>query len=100
MNFTTTTATASDPFDLRGPMIHPKVRLAGTGAISATVTLQGSDFPSSADAWQALCTFTLSGTTTVNDSATPADASWAKYRWNCSAISGTGATLNCSVRGV
>lgn len=99
MKHTFTATGQSQSFEIRGTLLHPKVRLSGTGSVSATLLLQGSDFPSSSDAWQTVCTFTLSGTAPVNDSATPADADWASYRWSCSAISGTGATLACAVRG-
>lgn len=64
--------------------------VSGTGAVSATVLIQVRN--SSSHDWLTLATITLSGTTTSSDGFA-SEASWAYYRANLTAISGTGATV-------
>lgn len=66
--------------------------VTGTGAVTATVTIEFSN-----DGVNALSTvggtITLSGTTTSSDGFTTAAAPWKYWRANVTAISGTGATV-------
>ena len=62
---------------------------AGTGAVTATVILQGCNDESS---WKTFATFSLSGTTTATDGASYAQE-WKFIRAGVTAISGTGATV-------
>lgn len=65
--------------------------VSGTGAVTATVTIEYSN-----DGVNALSTvggtITLSGTTTASDGFT-SDAPWKYVRANVTAVSGTGATV-------
>ena len=65
--------------------------VAGTGAVTATVTIEASNDGTS---WcsTVLGTITLSGTTTDTDGLT-SDAPWKFVRANVTAISGTGAAV-------
>lgn len=80
--------TASGPVSVGVKSFHAV--LTGTGAITATVPIEVSMDNVN---WITLATITLSGTTTAHDGFT-SDAAWAYYRANCTAISGTSATLN------
>lgn len=64
--------------------------LSGTGSVTATILIQGRNVASGL--WVLLGTITLSGTTTASDGfASP--ARYMEYRANCTAITGTAATL-------
>lgn len=65
--------------------------VTGSGAVSATVLIQVSNNPS-VQGWITLGTITLSGTTTDTDGFA-SEATWAYYRANVTAISGTGAAV-------
>ena len=69
--------------------------VTGTGAVTATVLVQVSNNPSVLG-WITLGTITLSGTTTATDGFA-ADAGWAYYRGNVTAVTGTGAAVYLTV---
>lgn len=85
---TTTAGVAVEPI-LPQRCIHAKV--TGTGAVSATVIVEVSLDNST---WITAGTITLSGTTSAADGFVM-DAPWRYMRARISAISGTGATVNC-----
>lgn len=62
---------------------------AGTGAVTATVIVQGCNDEAS---WKTFSTFSLSGTTTALDGASYVQP-WKFIRAGVTAISGTGATV-------
>lgn len=70
--------------------------IAGTGAVSCTVTIQVSNDGTN---WETFGTMSPSGTTSDTDTLT-GDAPWAVHRAVTSAISGTGATVAVHARGV
>lgn len=70
--------------------------LAGTGAISATVTIEVSNDNVN---WATRATLTLSGTTTASDTDVDAPSPFPYVRGNVTAIAGTGAALTLSVCG-
>lgn len=85
---TTTAGVAIEPIvGLR--VFHAKV--VGTGAVTATVIVEVSLDNST---WLTAGTITLSGTTSAADGFVM-DAPWRYVRARISAISGTGATVNC-----
>lgn len=63
--------------------------VTGTGAVSATVNIEVS---LNGTSWLTVGTITLSGTTSATDGFAH-DAPWAYYRANCTALSGTSASL-------
>lgn len=65
--------------------------VSGTGAVSATVVIEGSNDPTVLG-WVEIGTITLSGTTTDTDGFAH-QAAWGYYRANVDAISGTGAAV-------
>ena len=74
--------------------------VTGTGAVTATVTIEVSNDPrvltdSANAAWLStvLGTITLSGTNSSSDGFTTSNAPWKYVRANVTAISGTGATV-------
>ncbi len=72
--------------------LHAKafaVKVAGTGAVTATVLVEVSN---EGTIWDTLVTFTLSGTT-VDHAKCQTEGSWAYYRGNVSAITGTDAAV-------
>jgi hypothetical protein len=69
--------------------------VTGTGAVTATVLIQVSNNVSTLG-WITLGTITLSGTTTATDGFA-SEASWAYYRANVTAVSGTGAAVYVTV---
>lgn len=99
---TTTTTSVSNSNPTIKPSIYTtfQVLLAGTGAISATVSFYVSNddtfntTPASMQ-WCAtpVATITVSGTTTASDGVT-ISAAWKYVQARVSAISGTGATLS------
>jgi hypothetical protein len=66
-------------------------KVAGTGAVTATVVVQVSNNNSD---WDDLVTFTLSGTTSDNESSNFEKLAYLYYRVNVTAISGTGASVS------
>lgn len=83
------TSSASNGMGLTGVL---QSTLAGTGALTATVTIEVS-CTSLAGSWILAGTHTLSGTTTATD-AFVLNAPWPYIRANVTAITGTGATVN------
>lgn len=68
--------------------------VAGTGAISATILAEGSN-TGATGTFATLATLSPSGTTSATD-AIVTQADWPYMRHRISAISGTGATVNCT----
>jgi hypothetical protein len=66
--------------------------IAGTGAVTATVIVEGSS--TGMEGWATEFTITLSGTTTDAYRGTFVAANGQFYRLKVSAITGTGATIN------
>ena len=77
-----------------------QANLSGTGSVSATVQIQVTNDPDTYNGtssnWVLLGTITLSGTNTASDGFA-SNAAWAYCRANCTAISGTGATLEVAL---
>lgn len=72
-----------------------RAKVSGTGAVSATVQIYGSTENSTANG-VLLATLSPSGTTSASDGVA-FDAPW-PYMWaNCTAITGTGATLDVAM---
>lgn len=66
--------------------------IAGTGAVSATVTIEGS---MDGVSWvPTLASMSLTGTTTDVKGATLANAPYAQLRGRVASLTGTGATVN------
>lgn len=74
-------------------------RVAGTGAVSATLVVEGTNDVDGLVGWVPLATITLSGTTEAMDAVT-GSCVMEHIRHRCSAISGTGATLVATSSGV
>lgn len=74
-------------------------RVAGTGAVSATLVIEGTNDVDGDTGWLTLATITLSGTTEAMDAVTGSCA-MEQIRHRCSAISGTSATLTATSSGV
>jgi hypothetical protein len=74
-------------------------RVSGTGAVSATVVIEGTNDVDGLVGWVTLGTITLSGTTEAFDMLT-GSCVVEHMRHRCSAISGTGATLVVTSSGV
>jgi len=87
---TTTTVTGTQIYK-NSPAATFQAIVSGTGAVAATVVIDGSN---DGTHWCAtvLGTITLSGTTTDNDGFTTT-APWKYVRARVTAISGTGATV-------
>ena len=68
--------------------------VTGTGSVSGTATVYGSDIPSGP--WETLITFSASGTTTATDQG-ETNRQWRYIKANLGTITGTGAsaTLWC-----
>lgn len=74
-----------------GVIITMTGALSGTGAVSATVSVEGSNDGTN---WHTVGTaLSLSGTNTAIGNKVLVQYSFKQYRANCTAISGTGATL-------
>jgi hypothetical protein len=85
---------AGSSFEMpRGEAQHAfMATIAGTGAVSATVTIEGS---MDSVSWvPGLATMSLTGTTTDVKGATLANAPYPQLRARIASISGTGATVN------
>lgn len=99
LSFTTSVTATSVP---SGPTTAKRktfqAAVVGTGAVSATVDIEVSNFPQSAISgstalWKSVKTFSLSGTTSAND-VFSIDSCYGNYRVNVSAIAGTGAVVS------
>lgn len=66
--------------------------VSGTGAVGATINLEGTQDPTGAFGHVVLATITLAGTTTACDGGALM-APWTYVRYNVTAISGTGAAV-------
>lgn len=71
--------------------------LTGTGAVSATITIQVRSGPDGH--WIDYGTMTLTGTGSDTDELAPGDAPYVDHRAICTAISGTGASVVVSAAG-
>ena len=87
---------AGDAFPMTSSPVNPAPskatfhgRVAGTGAVSASVDIEVSNDGSH---WLVAGTITLSGTTSDQAGLT-LDAPWVNVRAKCTAIAGTGAAL-------
>jgi hypothetical protein len=90
---TATGASASYADNGNSPSFH--YSLSGTGTVGATILLQVRNVASGE--WELAGTTTLSGTTTAAGAAVIVTGSrFMEYRVNCTAISGTGATLTAA----
>lgn len=94
-----TGATFTPTYSARGYPLQPVVKFqayeTGTGAITATVLIEGSN-DATYSTWVTLATITLSGTTTTSDGyATIAD--WPNVRARTTAISGTSAAVTVTM---
>jgi hypothetical protein len=92
-----TSVGAGAPYRASGPNRSFQAVVSGTGAVSATVVVEGSnDVDASANPqnWLLLGTITLSGTNSATDGF-PSNTNWMFVRMRISAISGT----NAAVRG-
>lgn len=78
--------------DFQGNMTL-QASIAGTGAVTATVTLEGSN----GHGWTVLKTLSLSGTNTDTKADSVQGQPWARVRANVTAISGTGAAVSASL---
>lgn len=67
-------------------------RVAGTGAVTATVLIRGSNDGSN---FVTTATLTLSGTTSASDGVVT-EADWPYMNHQVSAITGTGAAVSCT----
>jgi len=90
-----TTNTTGSTFDRPEAVWSYQAVVAGTGAVSVTVTIQVSNDGSN---WETFGTLAPSGTTTATDKLN-GDAPWALHRAVTSSISGTGATVSVHARG-
>jgi hypothetical protein len=92
-----TTATgASSPTYKESPWSTFQAIVTGTGVVTATVLIQGSNqdatFTGDKSNWVTISTYTLTGTTTATSGDTSV-STWRYVRANVTAISGTGATV-------
>jgi hypothetical protein len=94
LNEVTTDQTGS-AFKRVGNVWTYQASIAGTGAVSATVTIQVSNDGTN---WEDFGSLSLSGTTTASDSVS-GDAPWAAHRAVCASISGTGAKVTAAAYG-
>lgn len=92
---TTTTGTASDMKGIINDERNFTAKVAGTGAVTATVLVQVSNTPDT-DSFFTLATITLSGTTSAADGFV-SDESWQYVRGKVTAISGTGAAVTLTM---
>lgn len=93
LNGVTTTGSGSAFADSgRAPTFSASV--SGTGAVSATVTIEARNVASGA--WGPYGTMTLSGTTTAGDTL-GGGARFMEYRATLTAVSGTGATVTVAM---
>lgn len=91
-----TTTTTGDWKFKDAPATAIQATVVGTGSVSATVVIEGSNDAVYAVS-TALATITLSGTTSSSDGFVTSDSSWKYIRARITAISGTGATVNVNM---
>lgn len=91
-----TTVVASSPIYKESPYGTFQAIVTGTGAVTATVSIQVSNetdtFNAAKTNWITLGTISLSGTTTATDGFTTV-CPWRYVRANVTAVSGTSATV-------
>jgi len=91
-----TTTGASSPTYKESPWSTFQAIVTGTGTVTATVLIQGSNetdtFIGDKANWVTIDTYTLSGTTTATNGSTSV-STWRYVRANVTAITGTGATV-------
>jgi hypothetical protein len=91
----TTTATGLPLVSTGVSPISFQASVAGTGAVTATVIIEGTNEKAvAASSFLTIGTITLSGTTSDSDGFVASAAPWDVVRARCTAISGTNATLN------
>lgn len=98
LNAVIATATGDPDFaaDRRASRTY-QATVTGTGAVSATVIIEGSnEDQTSSQSYVTLATITLSGTTTATDGFVSL-AQWAYVRARLTAISGTGAAVTATM---
>jgi len=92
----TTTVAASSSIYKESPWSTFQAIVTGTGAVTATVLIQGSNqtatFIGDKSNWVTIDTYTLSGTTTATNGSTSV-STWRYVRANVTAITGTSATV-------
>lgn len=93
---TTTSGSATGVNHAPPPDTFYQTSIAGTGAVSGTMLIEGTNTPDVAASWILLQTHTLSGTTTDVTGA-PSTAKVAAVRARSTAISGTGATMTTTM---
>lgn len=93
------TGTGTSPLigPLKGRVLTLQATVAGTGAVSATFAVDGTNDPLDANAWTQLGTITASGTGTGVNAVSVADTAFMWFRLRLTAISGTGASGNASL---
>lgn len=87
------------PFNAPYPYPYHKIhaKVEGTGAVSATITVEGTD--PGIDGWAPEATIVLSGTTSDSLRVLMHSGNGHMYRFRVDAISGTGATVNAWMMG-
>lgn len=90
-----TTNVSSETVRPWGGRISVQVKVAGTGTVSVTATIQVSN---NGTDWIDAEALSLTGTTSDTDGAT-IDAAWAYLRVTLSSITGTGATATAWIAG-
>ncbi len=85
-------ACKAKPANDSSSLLAIQATLAGTGAVTATVTVEVSN-TGNANEWILAGTINLSGTTTATDGFS-VNAPWAYIRSSLTAVSGTNATAN------
>jgi hypothetical protein len=92
----TTIVAASSPIYKESPWSTFQAIVTGTGAVSATVIIQGSNqeatFNGTKSNWVTIDTYSLTGTTTATNGSTSI-STWRYVRANVTVISGTSATV-------
>ena len=90
-----TATTTGNPASAPSPDRTYQATVVGTGSVSATVIIEGSNDGSSLS-YLTIGTITLSGTTSASDGFV-STASWSFVRARLTAISGTGAAVNATM---
>lgn len=94
LNAVTATATSDADFSLERRINRTyQATVVGTGAVSATVIIEGSN---DEVGYLTLGTITLSGTTSASDGFV-SEAAWAYVRARVTAVSGTSAAVTVSL---
>lgn len=87
--------TYTPSYATRGFAVQPVIKFqayeTGTGAVTGTVLIEGSNDPSYAS-WVTIATLTLSGTTAIS-AGTATTSNWPNVRARTTAISGTSASI-------